>query len=232
MHYVLVHGAWHDGRCWDKVADELRSAGHVVSTPTLTGLGPRAAELTTGVSLSTHVQDIVDHLAELPDRVVLVGHSYAGLVVREAADRIPERVSSIVLVEGWIAKDGESMASVAPDWFMPAIQRSADQRGDGWRIPPPPAEAFGVDDPVTAAELERLVSDHPLRTFTDPTILSGAVDELPCTAIVGRPGPVPFADWATAFGWTVARIDGGHDLMLTAPGALARALQETVALSR
>ena len=84
--YVLVHGAWHGGWCWRDVAGSLRAAGHQVLTPTLTGLGERASELRPDVGLRTHVDDVVELLrgGDLRD-VVLVGHSYSGLVVGGAA---------------------------------------------------------------------------------------------------------------------------------------------------
>ena len=77
--FVLVHGAWHGGWCWQRVADRLRSGGHIVFTPTLTGLGERSHLLRAGIDLKTHIADVVNVMKweQLSD-VVLCGHSYGG----------------------------------------------------------------------------------------------------------------------------------------------------------
>ena len=90
--FVLVHGAWHGGWCWRRVAEPLRHMGHTVFTPTLTGLGERAHLLTPTVDLITHVRDIVGVIeVEELENVVLVGHSYAGMVITGAADATTSR---------------------------------------------------------------------------------------------------------------------------------------------
>src|SRR5690242_8506685 len=116
--YVLVHGAWLGGWCWRDVAAPLGAAGHQVLSPTLTGLGERRGELRSDVDLGTHVDDVVQLLrdGDLHD-VVLVGHSYAGLVVREAADREPGRIARLVLVDAWVGPDGASIDELAPEFF-------------------------------------------------------------------------------------------------------------------
>ncbi len=113
--YVLVHGAWHGGWCWRNVAARLREAGHDVHTPTLTGLGELAHLAGPEIGLRTHTDDLLGLLKyeDLRD-IVLVGHSYAGLVVREAADRVPEHVARITVVDAWAARDGESLDDLAP----------------------------------------------------------------------------------------------------------------------
>jgi pimeloyl-ACP methyl ester carboxylesterase len=232
-HLVLVHGAWHGGWCWDRVRPELLAAGHRVSTPTLAGLGGRRAELSPQVSLGQHVDDVVDAIAAAGarshDDVVLVGHSYAGVVVREAADRLPEGVARIVLLDAWVGGDGDSMLSIAPDWFAEAVVQAAHDSGDGWKIPAPPPSLVGVDDPADGAWLSAHLTPHPLKTFSDPTTLSGAVDAVPTVAIVcTRQSGIPFADWAEDHGWPVEPIESGHDVMVTNPVELAHALAAQV----
>jgi pimeloyl-ACP methyl ester carboxylesterase len=222
--FVLVHGAWHGAWCWERVVPLLRDAGHEVVTPTLTGLGERADELTPDVGLRTHVADVEAALGATGGPVVLVGHSYAGLVVREAADRAPGAVERLVLVDGWAGHTGASLFGLAPAWFVDALRASADEHGDGWRIPTLPAATVGVTDPDDAAWLEREMTDHPLRTFADPTELTGAVDAIPGTAIVCRPAGIPFDTFAEAIGYRAALIDTGHDAMVTAPAELAALL--------
>lgn len=224
--FVLVHGAWHGGWCWERVEPLLSDQGHEVITPTLTGLGERADELTPEVGLHTHVGDVVGELERAGEPAILVGHSYAGLVVREAANQVPECVRELVLLEAWIGPPGSSLFSLAPDWFVAGIRQAADHGGEGWRVPPPPPAVVGVLDPDDAAWLERRVTDHPLRSFADATELSEA-GRVPARAILAPDGPVPFAKLAAELELPTLRLAGGHDLMITSPGPLAGALLET-----
>jgi pimeloyl-ACP methyl ester carboxylesterase len=220
--YVLVHGAWHGGWCWRRVAERLRAAGHRVLTPTLTGLGERAHLNGSAVGLHTHAEDIAGMLRfeDLRD-VILVGHSYAGFVVREAADQMAERVRRIVLLDAWMGQDGESMDSRAPEWFRDWVD-SATQDGS---IAVPPAAAVGVTDDSDAAWLAGLLTPQPRLTFSQGTRLTGAVDEIPCQAVVCAPGNgIPFDQWARELGWEPAVIKSGHDAMITVPAEVARIL--------
>jgi pimeloyl-ACP methyl ester carboxylesterase len=204
MTFVLVHGAWHGGWAWERVVPLLPHA----ITPDLT--------LDCDVGLRDHVDELVaviDATAD-PD-LVLVGHSYAGLVVRQAADLRPDRVAHVVLIEGWAGPDGVSLADLAP--FMDVV-RAAVQ--DGWRIPVPDPATFGITDPADARRLR----SHPLRTFTEPTTLTGAVDRIPGTGIYCRPEVLPFAQIAEQLGYRPVAIDGPHDVLLTDPAGVAAVL--------
>ncbi|MEV0292437.1 alpha/beta fold hydrolase [Nocardia sp. NPDC050710] len=224
--YVLVHGAWHGGWAWDRVATPLRMAGHRVYTPTLTGLGECAHLLTPDVGLQTHVTDIVEVLEQhdLTD-VILVGHSYAGFVVRGAADAVPHRIRRLVLVDAWVGADGTSMHDHAPAPFVTAMRDAAGRHGAGRYIPPPAPEQVGVHDPADIAWLRDRLTAHPLRTFDEPTRLTGAVDRIDTLAITATPGnAIPFAAWAHEFGWPVYEVASGHDVMVTAAPALTELL--------
>ena len=135
--YVLVHGGWHGAWCWKKVVPLFQETGHRLYTPTLTGLGEKAPLLTPEVGLSTHIQDIVQLIEEnqLND-VILLGHSYSGMVITGVVDRIPEQIGHLVYLDAVIPHDGESMADVAP-LVINRLRQEAHAHGDGWRVNPP-----------------------------------------------------------------------------------------------
>ncbi|GAA3399023.1 alpha/beta fold hydrolase [Cryptosporangium minutisporangium] len=220
--FVLVHGAWHGPWAWDRVVPLLHAAGARTLAPDLSAPGDRG--------LRDHVETVVATLAALDtraDEVVLVGHSYAGLVVREAADARPDAVDHVVLVDGWAGHDGASLVSLAPDAFGQAVRAAAEALGDGWRIPAPPPVAFGIDDDGDAAWLAARLSPQPLRTFTEPTRLTGAVDRIPGTALCCRPETYPFERFGDEVGYRTLALDGPHDVMLARPEPLARMLLDT-----
>ncbi|MEV6337179.1 alpha/beta hydrolase family protein [Nocardia vinacea] len=216
--FVLVHGAWHGPWVWDRVVPLLHADGARTLTPDLSGGGDRG--------LHDHAAAVIAALDTLPrdDELVLVGHSYAGLVVREAADARPGIVDHIVLVDGWSGGDGASMFSLAPASFVDAVHNAAETSGDRSQIPAPPASAFGIVDTDTAAWLTARLLPHPLRTFTEPTRLTGAVDRIAGTAICCRPQTYPFDRFAAAAGYRTLALNGPHNVMLTAPEALAEML--------
>jgi pimeloyl-ACP methyl ester carboxylesterase len=223
--FVLVHGAWHGSWAWDRVAPRLRDSGARVLTPTLSGLGGNVAEANREIGLCTHVDDVVrvlDGLSE--ERVILVGHSYAGLVAREAADRRSERVAKIILVEGWAGPSGSSLLSLAPGWFSDGIRKAAAEGGDGWLIPAPHPAVFGITEAADVDWLQGKLRSQPLRTFNEATRLTGAVDEIPGVGIYCRPQNFPFAEIAAELGYELVGVDGPHDLMVSNPGFVAEQL--------
>ncbi|MFE2143635.1 esterase/lipase family protein [Streptomyces sp. NPDC059456] len=216
--FVLVHGAWHGPWAWDRVAPVLRAAGARTLVPDLSAPGDHG--------LHDHAGAVAEAIDAAPeeDELVLVGHSYAGLVVREAADVRPRAVDHLVLLDGWAGTDGASMFSLAPDAFATAVSAAAGAYGDGRLIPAPPPAAFGIVDPDDAAWLASRLLPQPLRTFTEATRLTGAVDRIPGTAIHCRPAAYPFDRFGAAAGYRTLPLDGPHDVMLTDPRRLARML--------
>ena len=223
--FVLVHGSWHGGWCWREVAPLLRAAGHAVYTPTLTGLGARAHLLTDGVNLTTHIQDIVsvlfyEDLAE----VVLVGHSYAGVVISGVAAHTLERLASLIYLDAYLPIEGQSLFDVLSTEEREA-GKAALATGTGLRQPVPPA-VLGITDPTMAAWVAARLTPHPLSTYAQPIpVATPASAALPrafihCTAGPTTPRFAPFAQQARAAGWAVRELATGHNAMLTAPQPL------------
>ncbi|MFI9005887.1 alpha/beta fold hydrolase [Actinosynnema sp. NPDC053489] len=183
--FLLVHGAWHSGRCWDRVVPLLEAAGHRVFAPSLTGYGDKAHLLGPEVGLDTHVEDVVGLIdAEALTDVVLVGHSYAGLVVSGVANRVPERVAHLVYLDAMVPEHDETAIDVQP--VTRSLIDLAAASGVAWRIPPlpeqpPPLGLFGVTDPTDKAWLRTILSDHPVRCLQQPVHLDN-----PATAAIPR----------------------------------------------
>ena len=134
--FLLIHGAWHGGWCWKKVTPLLRAAGHEVCTPTLTGLGERAHLLSAEVTLDTHVQDVVGVLEyeDLRD-VVLVGHSYGGMVITGVVDRAADRLAHLVYLDAFVPQDGQALADLVDSTLYTTLEEQARAEGEGWRVP-------------------------------------------------------------------------------------------------
>src|SRR3954466_2302795 len=228
--FVLVHGAWHGGWCWDRVAPRLRAAGHEVHTPTLTGLSERAHLLSPLVGLDTHVEDVVRLLDVLQLRdVVLVGHSYAGQVVTAVADRRPAAVALRVHLDAFVGDDGEAARDLLPETVEHHWAESAAERGFGWLVPVRKLSVLGVTEQSDVDWLLPKLTPHPWKTYTDRLRLTGAVDDVPaafveCVSWV-RVFPAP-PGRARKRGWRVRELDTGREAMVTAPKALADVLLE------
>jgi len=224
--FVLVHGSSGGSWVWKRLAPLLRAAGHDVHAPTLTGLADRAHLLPGGVDLTTHVTEIADLLVyeDLSD-VILVGNSYAGMVVTGVAARVPERLRCLVYLDAYVPDDGQR----AVDLWPPERRAYAEQaEADGVSQPPPP-DMFGVTDPELRTWIEERMTPHPVATYTEPVALGSAASRsltrtfIACTDIPATTPDVfgPFAAKARALGWEVHDLAAGHLAMLTAPDALA-----------
>jgi pimeloyl-ACP methyl ester carboxylesterase len=227
--FVLVHGAWHGGWCWRRVARLLREAGHEVFTPTLTGFGERAHLLSGDVGPDTLVQDVVGVLEteELTD-VVLVGHSFGALVALAVAERVPDRVRRVVLLDGLVVEAGETGFDGLPPESAAARRAAAAASGD-IAYPPPGGAAFGLVDPEDIAWVERRLTPHPLRTSAEPFPLRAPLGGgLPVTYIACTDPAYPAVHSAHAIarreGWEFRELASGHDAMVSAPEATVEAL--------
>ena len=225
--FVLVHGAWHGGWCWSKVASILRGRGHTVVTPTQTGLGERAHLLSKSIDLEVFVTDIANVLRyEDLDDVVLVGHSFGGNAISGVADRMRERVRRLVYLDAVILENGQSVFGQLPKDVVAARTKAAADSSGGLSIPAPPAEAFGITDAAQAQFVQPRFTPHPFNTFVTPLNLAGKVGNgLPASYIVCTdPIYQPLQstrDWVKAAGWKAIEIRAGHDAMVIAPDRLA-----------
>jgi pimeloyl-ACP methyl ester carboxylesterase len=247
--FVLVPGAWLGGWAWEPTARRLRERGHDVHPVTLPGLGERAHLAGPDVDLETHVADVVDLVRDrdLHD-VVLLGHSYAGIVVTGAADRIPERLAKVVYLESGPVPDGVSYLDMEEPAAKERDERQVAETGDGWRLAMPSWEEL---ERVNGASLEGLgeaertwirdhATDQPFRTYTQPLRLRGTQAEpLPKVLIsssfpldqvrelikAGHPWFAPLAGPE----WQLLELRTGHWPLASRPGDLADLLDEQVA---
>lgn len=235
--FVLVHGGGHGGWCYQRVARLLRAEGHEVLTPTLTGLGERVHLLDERVDLERHVTDVANVLRfeDLGD-VILVGHSYGGMVITGAADREPGRVGRLVYLDAATPRNGQSLLDVAG----PVINavRPMGEVVDGIELvllPGPEAGLlYGVTDPADLAWMAERLTPHPWQCFEQPLALRNedALWTIPqfhivCTSTLPTRDRDQMAR-AKAEGrlWD---IDTGHDLMVTEPERTAEALLQVAA---
>ena len=228
--FVLVHGAWHGGWCWSRVARALRRAGHEVHTPTLTGLGDRAHLMSRSVDLETHIEDIVRlfEAEELSD-AVLCGHSYGGMVITGVADRVPDRLRSLVYLDAFVPADGQSSADFQPPERAAFFRAEAASKGGGWLIPPVPAARFRVNE-ADQAWVDRRCVPHPLACFEQKLRLTGAFARVPRRTFIKAAAHVPspfdagFERLKRDPAWHVHSLPCGHDVMVDLPDELATLL--------
>jgi len=234
--FVLIHGGWHGGWCWRKVADQLRKLGHVVFTPTLTGMGEREHLWTPNVGLDTHTQDILNLFRfEQLSHAIVVGHSYGGVIMTLAADQMASAIDALVYVDAVIPEDSVPGWSGFPEQRQKDMRAGAEQLG-GLRIPPPDPALWGVTSEEDAAWLRACCSPHPIKTMLDAPRLTQAWTAISTKHYIlagSRPNPRFEAHYTwvrTQAGWTSEVIAGGHDLMVTQPNELSAALQRIATL--
>jgi pimeloyl-ACP methyl ester carboxylesterase len=228
---VLVHGGWHGGWCWQRVARYLRAAGHQVFTPTLTGLGERAHLGAGRVDLAMHIEDIARMLeAEELSDVILVGHSYAGMVITGVADRLRSKLAGLVYLDAFVPDDGKCVM----DYFAPDRRAILARMGEAsGALAPLPPKVLGVSDPDQVAWLGRRLTPQSYATFTQKLVLSnGGAGSLPRSFVYcSNPPSGSFDQFAQRLrddpDWRFYVLETGHDCMITDPDGVARILLET-----
>lgn len=228
--FVLQHGAWHGGWCWDRVATRLRLQGHRVFTPTSTGLGERKHLISKDVTIEVFVQDLVNVIEaeELKD-FVLVGHSFGGIAISGAADRVADRIRRLVYLDAVILQPGQSpLSSIPPD--TAAQRRAAIQAGGGVSLPVPPTSFFGISTGPDADWLKRRLTPHPAATYDSPLNVRNPIGNgLNTTYIACTENPLASIEsmrqWARKQpGWKYEELATVHNAMMSAPDALTAKL--------
>ncbi len=227
--FVLVHGSWHGGWCWRFVSRSLRSKGHEVYTPTLTGLGANSHMIECGVNLNTHIQDVANLLFyEDLSKVILVGHSYGGMVITGVAGKSAERLANLVYLDAMIPLSGQREFDL-----LPPEEREGKPMDmlTGTRLrPPPPLSYLGINDTELGKWVSERLTNQPLAAYDTP-VPSGVPNQIPHIYIHCTGGPstrifAHFAAKARAEGWQVLELATGHDAMLTMPRELTDILLE------
>lgn len=229
--FVLVHGAWHGGWCWQTVARLLRCKGHKVTTPTQTGLGERSHLMSKHIDLDLMAEDIVNHIVwEDLSGITLVGHSFAGGVISGVADRIPDRLEKLIYFDAvWLEND-QSVFGLLPDDIVAEREKLSLDFDGGTSIPPPPPEAFGVFEAAAGEALKERLTPHPLSAFKSKLQIRNApTNGIPahyivCTEPVYAP-LAPARQAARSSGIPFHDLAGPHDAMVTHPEETAELLE-------
>ncbi|MGO8824162.1 MAG: alpha/beta fold hydrolase [Acidimicrobiales bacterium] len=231
--FVLVHGAMHGGWCWRHVHHQLSGRGHDVHRPTLTGQGDRRASLAPEIGVSTHVADLEDLLwFEDLRGVHLVLHSYAGVLAGPLAERVGDRLASVVYLGAFVTAPGESLLDVEPGDVADRYRRQVAGDGEGWYLPATDAflEQWGIRDASTRAWVGSRLTDFPFRCQTEPTSFDPApLGRLRKVYVQHTDPPLAslqrFYDAAVVAGWETHELNCGHDMMLAAPQDTADLLE-------
>jgi pimeloyl-ACP methyl ester carboxylesterase len=229
--FVLVHGAWHGGWCWRFVRPLLRRAGHDVFAPSLTGLGERRHLARPDIDLDTHIEDIAS-LLEMEDLrdVVLVGHSYGGMVVTGAADRAHARIKRLVYLDAFVPENGRCTL----DYVVP--ERAARMREEGEKlgsVTPPPLSLWGLTKPEHIEFVKPREVRHPYRTMSQQIRISNRekLEKIHKTFVYcASPATGSFDAFAAKYrndpAWSFFELKTGHDAMILMPDQVAEILQK------
>ena len=231
--FVIAHGAWSSGWAWKKMRPLMRQLGHDLFTPSYTGQGERVHLAHPGIDLDAHITDVLNllHYEDLND-VILLGHSYGGMVATGVADRAPERLAQVIYLDAFVPRNGQSVLSLFPEEARQRTLEAVRTQGDGWRIPANPMPPDTSPQDFAWATPKRVM--QPARTFEQALMLTGAAAALPTAYIYCTrcgPGDVfrQFADRArTEPGWRYFEMDASHNPHITVPHELMRILQSLV----
>jgi pimeloyl-ACP methyl ester carboxylesterase len=230
--FLVCHGAWSAGWAWKKMHPLMSAAGHRLLTPSYTGLGERVHLASPSIDLETHIQDILNVITyeDLRD-IVLLGHSYGGMVATSVADRARDKIAQLVYLDAFVPREGQSLFDLNEAGRQP--MRDLATSGDGWRVPPnptPPDTPPGDLEWLTARRV-----DMPIKCFDMKLNLRNGELTLPrsyiyCTRAAPADTFGQFARRARSEpGWRYFEIDASHSPGVTAPDALMALLEKIFA---
>jgi pimeloyl-ACP methyl ester carboxylesterase len=230
--FVIVPCHFLGGAAWARVQRLLEAAGHRVLALDLPGWGERRALLAPEIGLAAHVEDVVQVLeAEELRSIILVGHSYGGMVIAGVAARAAGRLGHLVFVDAPVPRHGETVFDHVPDLVAGWYREQASTVGDGWRVPPPDLESYGLSK-ADLTWLTPMLGAVPLRTCEEPLEAPGdPLWTMPRTFAWCREYPA-FAETAARIredpGWTYRELATGHLPMVTRPAEVADFLSDVV----
>lgn len=226
--FVLIHGGMIGGNSWKRVRKGLEEKQHKVLTPTLTGLGERKHLAHPNVDLETHIQDVLQTIFyEELDDIILVGHSYGGMVITGVADRIPKKIKQLIYVAAVLPMSGESMFD-AVGLEISSFLLSNAEKGNGWEVPPSEPQTYGITDPQDVQWIKKMSSPHPLKSFQQKLHFdSASFQKLQKTYITCAHDLAlqPMATRAKNMKIPCYEIDAGHFPLITHPKVLADLLE-------
>jgi pimeloyl-ACP methyl ester carboxylesterase len=232
--FVVAHGAWSSAWAWKKMRPLMRAAGHELWTPSYTGLGERAHLAGPQVGLDTHIQDVVGaiEMEDLRD-IVLIGHSYGGMVATGVADRVRGRIAQLIYLDAFAPRNGQSVFDLQPPEARERMRELARTVGEGWRLPPNPMPPDTPAEDVAWASGRRM--PHPIKAFEQAVRLDEKVPPPPRSYIYCRRiGPFDvfrqFLERAQReSGWRHFEIDASHNPHITMPQELMALLEKIAA---
>ena len=230
--FLVCHGAWSAGWAWKKMHPLMRSAGHRLVTPSYTGLGERAHLAHRGTDLDLHIEDML-HVIRYEDLrdIVLIGHSYGGMVATGVADRARDRISQLIYLDAFVPQDGQSLLDLIGS--DRARMQQLAKSGDGWRVPPNPTSPDTPTEDLEWLSARRV--DMPIKCFEQPITLQNGPLTLPRSYIYAtRITPADtFGQFAKMTkgdpAWNYQEIDASHSPNVTAPEALIALLSKIAA---
>jgi pimeloyl-ACP methyl ester carboxylesterase len=232
--FILVHGAWQSTGTWDLLAPLLEKQGHRVVTPVLSGLGTDQGYLSCNITLQQHVKDVLLQLARFPDRVILVGHSYAGMIISGVVEANPIQVQRLVFLDAFIPDDGQSVLDLLPPQIGAHFREVAREHGDSWRLPGGEGQLdlWGLKPGEARDFVRARLCDFSLRCFEEPIPLpANRKASIPATFVAAvaegypaKPFFEPFARKARASRWDVTELQTGHDCHVERPSEVANIL--------
>ena len=224
---VLVHGSCHGGWCWKKILPYSNSEKFDIYSPTLTGLGDRSHLVNESTSLYTHVEDILQVFKyEDLSEVILVGHSYAGMVISGVAEMIPDKIKLLIYLDAYIPQDGKTAFDLVPGLLDLYKGRTMQDENKPWLVRSYTPNEFGITDPKDILWVEPKLVPMPWHTHDQPlAVRNKEAIKIPKVFITTDDfGDAMFQrqNEEERNKWDYYELKRGHDVMITAPEELSR----------